>query len=179
MTSRPDNLRSTASFSLYTYSASVALQAIAVIAISKAANDTSARWSLLCACTVLGGLSCILFLLLPSGSTAWPVVVLLTMCGNVAFGAGMVCLNAYLPALAREEHAVISADTEEAEEESAAIARLTSTISSRGTAAGYAAGITLLLMLLLPVTLLKGSLFSLRLSIAITGFWWLAFSVRA
>ena len=163
---------------MYTYSASVALQAIAVIAISKAANDASARRSLLRGLTILGGASCILFQLVPSSSAAWPVTALLTMCGNVAFGAGMVCLNAYLPALAREEHGATSTGGE-ADDESAAIARLTSTISSRGIAAGYAAGISLLLMLLVPVTLLEGSLFSLRLSIAITGAWWLAFSVPA
>ena len=164
---------------MYTYSASVALQAIAVIAISKAANDASARKTLLRGLTILGWASCTLFLLIPSSSAAWPVTALLSMSGNVAFGAGMVCLNAYLPALAREEYDMGTSSGQESEVEGAAIARLTSSISSRGIAAGYAAGISLLLVLLVPVTLLKGSLFSLRLSIAITGAWWLAFSFRA
>lgn len=46
-----------------------------------------------------------------------------------------------------------------------ALSRATSRISSKGIAIGYAAGIGLLLLLLIPVTLLKGSTFSLRLAI--------------
>lgn len=55
----------------------------------------------------------------------------------------------------------------------------TSRISSQGIALGYVAGITLLILTLIPVTLMKGSTFSLRLSIGLSGIWWLLFSVPA
>lgn len=59
------------------------------------------------------------------------------------------------------------------------VSRATSRISSRGIAIGYGAGIALLIILLVPVTALKGSTFSLRLSISLTGLWWMVFTVPA
>lgn len=53
-------------------------------------------------------------------------------------------------------------------------ARVTAAISSRSIAAGYAAGIVVLVVLLVPVTLLRGSTFSLRFSLFVSGVWWAA-----
>lgn len=61
----------------------------------------------------------------------------------------------------------------------AALSRATSRISSQGIAAGYAAGILLLLLALVPVTQMHGSTFSLRLAIGLSGAWWLLFSIPA
>lgn len=64
-------------------------------------------------------------------------------------------------------------------EYNAALSLATSKISSRGIATGYAAGIVLLLVLLIPVNKLNGSTLSLRLAIAITGLWWGIFTFPA
>jgi UMF1 family MFS transporter len=65
------------------------------------------------------------------------------------------------------------------EAHAAAISRSTARISSHGIAIGYAAGITLLILALIPVTLLKGSTFSLRLAIGASGIWWALGSIPA
>ncbi|KAG8850085.1 Autophagy protein 22 [Serendipita sp. 411] len=57
------------------------------------------------------------------------------------------------------------------------LSRATSRISSRGIALGYAAGILLLCIALIPVTVWNGSTFSLRLAVACSGIWWLLFSI--
>ncbi|KAG6833334.1 hypothetical protein H0H87_008510 [Tephrocybe sp. NHM501043] len=61
----------------------------------------------------------------------------------------------------------------------AELSRLTSRISSFGIALGYGAGIFLLIIALIPVTLLHGSTFALRLSIGLSGVWWAVFSIPA
>ena len=60
-----------------------------------------------------------------------------------------------------------------------ALSRATSRISSQGIALGYAAGIVLLAIALVPVTRLHGTTFSLRLAIGLSGIWWAAFSLPA
>jgi len=191
-------VHSTASFSLYTYSISVALQALTVIAISKEANDPTKRKSLLVFFTLLGSISCLVFLTIQSRTLFWSVSALLTILGNVAFGASIVCLNAYLPTLAKKRVQNLqmkdSLDrvaacmrnggdgtdygaTDEVQA-SILISKATSHISSKGIGAGYAAGISLLLLMLIPVTIMKGSLWSLRIAIACSGVWWLGFSIR-
>lgn len=137
---------------------------------------------------------------------------LFAIIANVSFGVTMVCLNSYLPQMARSDATVQAVlleaqdadqhglhghsgdsgtlddgyesderaplhredeyletrevnDPMTSDEYNQALSRATSRISSRGIAIGYSAGITLLLALLVPVILLKGSTFSLRLSI--------------
>jgi hypothetical protein len=53
-----------------------------------------------------------------------------------------------------------------------AVSAATARISSQGIALGYSAGIALLLLALIPVTLMKGSTLSLRLAIGASGLWW-------
>lgn len=64
-------------------------------------------------------------------------------------------------------------------EYSKALTTATSRISSRGIAAGYLAGILLLVVALVPVTRTKGSTLSLRLAIGMSGVWWGVFSLPA
>ncbi|KZT30210.1 MFS general substrate transporter [Neolentinus lepideus HHB14362 ss-1] len=54
----------------------------------------------------------------------------------------------------------------------ALLSAATSRISSHGIATGYAAGIIMLLLTLIPVTKLGGSTWALRLAIGASGIWW-------
>ncbi|KAI0065158.1 MFS general substrate transporter [Artomyces pyxidatus] len=172
----------TASFSLYVYSMSVALQALTVISMGGIADHPPHRKPLLSFFAFLGSFSALLFLLLPSSSTLWPFSGLLAIFANIGFGASIVVLNSYLPSLARS--ALASSPTSLALEDdgptyTAQLSRTTSRISSLGIALGYAAGIALLALTLVPVTRLGGSTFALRLAIGGSGAWWALFSVPA
>jgi len=59
------------------------------------------------------------------------------------------------------------------------LSQVTSRISSLGIAMGYAAGIFLLIIVLIPVEKLHGSTFALRLAIGLSGIWWSIFSLPA
>ena len=166
----------------------------------------------------MGASSAILFLLLPSSSSFWPLSGVLAILANVGFGASVVAMNAYLPLLARGSENVVRALTElegfspdpetvthepELNEDHAdapllqdpefdsvkaldlkhkyntELSNATSRISSLGIALGYSSGIVLLALTLIPVTLLHGSTFSLRLAIGLSGAWWAIFSIPA
>lgn len=186
----------------------MALQAVTVISISKSANDPVKRKRLLAFFTLSGGFACLLFAVIPSRTLFWPVSSILTIAGNVAFGAALVCLNAYIPFLARLQVALdwhhglkIKRDESRppssssiqsvepsmdgrgsagpSEASAAEMSSATSMVSSRGIAAGYGAGILLLSLMLIPVTLMKGSLASLRTAVVVSGLWWLLFAIPA
>ncbi|KAF9039263.1 autophagy-type protein 22 [Panaeolus papilionaceus] len=91
-----------ASFSLYVYSISVALQAITVISMGGIADHPPHRKRLLLGFALLGSSAASTFLVLPSSSPLWYLSALLAMSANVAFGASTVAMNAYIPSLARE-----------------------------------------------------------------------------
>lgn len=55
---------------------------------------------------------------------------------------------------------------------------VTSQVSSTAVAAGYASGIFCLILLLVPVTLSKGSTFALQCAISASGAWWAIGSIR-
>ncbi|KAI1793765.1 MFS general substrate transporter [Ganoderma leucocontextum] len=174
-----------ASFSLYVYSISVALQALTVISMGGIADHPPHRKKLLLTFAALGSLSAILFLLLPSSSAIWPVVALLAIVANVGFGASIVALNAYIPTLAQGAQEVrrttpigdahdpllgsgggVDALVSEAKaRHDKLLSATTSRISSQGIALGYAAGI--------------GSTDSLRLAVGLSGLWWALFSLPA
>ncbi|KAI0370733.1 autophagy-type protein 22 [Pilatotrama ljubarskyi] len=219
-----------ASFSLYVYSISVALQALTVISMGGIADHPPHRKKLLLAFAALGSISAVLFLLVPSTSPVWPLVAPLAIFANVGFGASIVALNAYIPTLAQGAQEVVaaranlvrllrapsipaeselrrSADAREVASEAnePLLARVpeegndphhgdartakaehdkvlsitTSRISSQGIALGYAAGIVMLLLALIPVRAMKGSTDSLRLAIGLSGIWWALFSLPA
>ncbi len=60
-----------------------------------------------------------------------------------------------------------------------AISLATSRISSIGIGVGYVSGVSMLCLMLIPVTLLGGSLFSLRLAIGLSGIWWGIWTIPA
>ncbi|KAG8995173.1 Autophagy protein 22 [Tulasnella sp. JGI-2019a] len=180
----------TASFSLYIYSASVAIQALTVISMGGVADYPPHRKRLLLLFASLGSLATTSFIFLPSLSPLWPLCALLAIAANVGFGASMVALNAYLPGLARTAPEVVAmrsssassvspenSDDDEREQYQRAIARSTAHISAKGIAIGYAGGIFVLLICLVPVMMLGGTTWSLRVAIAISGIWWAAGTV--
>ncbi|KAL5513960.1 hypothetical protein ACEPAG_2721 [Sanghuangporus baumii] len=211
-----------ASFSLYVYSISVALQALTVISMGGIADHPPHRKRALLLFAALGSISAMLFLALPSSSSVWLLAALFAIIANVGFGASVVAMNAYLPTLAREDKAVVAAfqelhssdhasilipqqDSEERESNEDAyeepllsrehraspevqalfekytslVSQTTARISGTGIALGYFAGIVALIITLVPVTLMKGSTFSLRLAIFASGLWWALFSIPA
>ncbi|KAG7445559.1 uncharacterized protein BT62DRAFT_932674 [Guyanagaster necrorhizus] len=210
----------TASFSLYVYSISVALQALTVISVGGIADNSAHRKRLLLTFALQGAFAAVLFLILPSSSPLWFLSAFLAICANVGFGVSVVAMNVYLPSLARDSPEVAelclqletSQDAEDSElvdngrtaseahtegVEEPLISRnraesselrvrydnelswATSRISSLGIALGYGAAICLLLVALIPVTKLKGSTFSLRLTIGLGGIRWAVFSIPA
>ncbi|TFK38412.1 MFS general substrate transporter [Crucibulum laeve] len=111
-----------ASFSLYVYSISVALQALTVISMGGIADHPPHRKLLLLSFALLGAAAATTFLALPSSSPIWWLSAFLAMCANVGFGASVVAMNAYLPSLAKEAPEVQAAlkaleDSRETDEE--------------------------------------------------------------
>ncbi|THG98828.1 hypothetical protein EW145_g7361 [Phellinidium pouzarii] len=98
-----------ASFSLYVYSTSVALQALTVISMGGIANNPHHRKLTLLFFAALGSVSAMLFLSLPSSSPVWLFSAMFAILANVGFGASVVAMNAYLPMLAREDKEVVVA----------------------------------------------------------------------
>ncbi|KAJ2913083.1 hypothetical protein MD484_g7334, partial [Candolleomyces efflorescens] len=215
----------TASFSLYVYSISVALQALTVISMGGIADHPPHRKRLLVFFALLGSLSATLFLLLPSSSPIWPLSALLAMFSNVGFGASIVAMNAYLPTLAKEapevselgerllklqgkqktprRNPIPDSDHRDSSEPllasssssppsstddtlhtlqteyDATLSATTARISSHGIAFGYIAGIVLLFVALIPVNMLQGSTWALRVAIGLSGIWWAAGTLPA
>ena len=92
---------------------------------------------------------------------------------NIGFSASIVVLNSYLPRLAASS--LPSSDHGDTEK----LSRATARISSLGIALGYAAGILLLLVTLLPVQRAGGSTNALRFAVGGSGAWWALFSLPA
>ncbi|CAG8492634.1 15030_t:CDS:1 [Funneliformis caledonium] len=94
----------TASFSLYTFSLSVILQAITTISIGATADHGEMRKTLLLYFAFVGSISAMLFLLIPSRS--FIIAGILAIIGNVSFGAAFVCFNGFLPVMVRNHRDV-------------------------------------------------------------------------
>ncbi|CAK5278101.1 unnamed protein product [Mycena citricolor] len=196
----------TASFSLYVYSFSVAMQALTVISMGGIADHPPHRKMLLLTFAFFGSIGAILFLALSSTSPFWALSALFACVANVGFGASVVAMNSYLPSLAKEAPEVVRLrqEIEDSTREDlsengteqdallnhtpskallsqydAELSRTTARISSLGIAIGYGSGICLLAVAIIPVTMLRGSTFSLRLAIGLSGIWWAVFTLPA
>lgn len=170
------------------------------------ADQPQHRKLLLLAFAALGSTSAILFIALPSSSPVWLLCALLAALANVSFGASTVVANSYLPTLARSSGQVrklaaaverlrssISEEDQFSVQEGGpasplklalesytkAVSRAGASISAKGIAIGYAAGIILLAVAIVPVTILGGTTFSLRLAICLSGIWWAIFTIPA
>ncbi|ODN81090.1 hypothetical protein L202_03185 [Cryptococcus amylolentus CBS 6039] len=234
----------TASFSMYVKSVAVAFQAICIISVGPLADSTYWRKRLLITFAYSGSIAATLFLLFPHSST--PLLsALLNIISGAAYSTSIVCANAFLPQLAREDEDVrrlwderMSADVRdegpiEQDEEmgdlggspdsgdeathllphqlvpavmaistqdladadpavktslhdttpesryDALLSLTTSRLSSIGIAVGFFSGVSVLILLLIPVLALDGSTFSLRLGIGMSGIWWAVFTIPA
>lgn len=140
---------------------------------------------------LIGSIFSILFLFLNSNS--WKLAGIFSILTQISLGVNLVCLNSFLPELVKNQLTIqlkeeeikdgedqIKVSLREGLTEEDLIEarielnkcreslilereRILSKISSISVAVGYASGIIVLLFLLLPVTLMKGSTQSLRL----------------
>lgn len=94
---------------MYVKSTAVAMQALGIISIGTLADSAYWRKRLLLSFAAVGSASAALFTVLPGSPHAWlPLVAaIITVVGNVAYAASIVCANAFLPGLAREDPAVL------------------------------------------------------------------------
>ncbi|KAM0255403.1 hypothetical protein ACHAQJ_005771 [Trichoderma viride] len=97
----------TASFAMYTFSASVLLQALIVVSISCAADHGNYRKRLLLGFAWLGGISVMGFIFISKAT--YLVGALLTIISNTSFGASFVLLNSFLPLMVRNHPEVMEA----------------------------------------------------------------------
>lgn len=70
-------------------------------------NAAPHRKRLLLTFAALGSIAATIFLFLPSSSPVWYLSALLAIFANVGFGASVVAMNAYIPALAQESPEVL------------------------------------------------------------------------
>ena len=70
-------------------------------------NTAPHRKRLLLTFAALGSIAATIFLFLPSSSPVWYLSALLAIFANVGFGASIVAMNAYIPALAQESPEVV------------------------------------------------------------------------
>ncbi|PLW07655.1 hypothetical protein PCANC_24965 [Puccinia coronata f. sp. avenae] len=178
----------TASFPLYVFSISVVLQALVVASLGDAADNPFMRKLLLIFFAAIGSLSGMLFFFLDSTSSTWSLSAVLSIIANVALGASGVCLNSFIPNLAKttpkvleakSELITLSSPTEDDEHVKALISNATADISSNGVALGCGSGIMALCLSMLWITSHGGSTDSLRWAIGFSGIWWALFSIPA
>ncbi|POS68806.1 autophagy-like protein 22 [Diaporthe helianthi] len=89
----------TASFAMYTFSASVLLQALLVVSISSFADHGHYRKKLLLAFAWIGSSSVMLYIFISENTYLFGAF--LAIVSNVSFGASFVLLNSFLPLLVR------------------------------------------------------------------------------
>ncbi|KAF1811268.1 MFS general substrate transporter [Eremomyces bilateralis CBS 781.70] len=101
----------TASFALYVFSISVAVQAILIVSVSGAADHGRFRKSFLLGFGFAGAIATMLFL--PVGSSMILIAALLAILSNTCFGASWVLLNSFLPLLVRHHPDIHAANEAE------------------------------------------------------------------
>jgi UMF1 family MFS transporter len=109
----------TASFAMYTFSISVAIQALLIISMSGAADHGRFRKTFLLWFAFIGSIATMLFL--PIVPKVYVLGALLAVIANTCFGASFVLLNSFLPLLVRHhptvQYADISGDSSFADED--------------------------------------------------------------
>lgn len=94
----------TASLAMYTFSASVLVQALLIISMSGAADHGQYRKTFLLIFAVIGALSTMLFL--PIVPSVYLLGALFAIIANTCFGASFVLLNSFLPLLVRHHPSI-------------------------------------------------------------------------
>lgn len=95
----------TASFAMYTFSASVLMQALLIVTMSGAADHGSYRKSLLIAFACVGSISTMLFIAVQP--QVYVIASVLAIIANTCFGSSFVLLNSFLPLLVRHHPAML------------------------------------------------------------------------
>ncbi|KAK8843980.1 hypothetical protein IAR55_006772 [Kwoniella newhampshirensis] len=236
----------TASFSMYVKSVAVATQAVCIISVGPLADSPYWRKRLLLVFAYTGALSGIMLLFFPSTPYTWTplLAALLNTIGNATYSSAILCSNAFLRDLAREDEDVQKAlkeqvDMRAIEDDSSGgnderggdertqasidsnegtsllpkrlvptvraistedlaetdpiaspylttspkshyetlLSLTTSRLSSTGTALGFFSGVSVLTLLFIPITVLGGTTFALRLAIGLSGIWWAVFTL--
>lgn len=173
----------------------------------------------------IGATTSSLFFIFPSAPHAIIpfIAAILTIIGNASYATSIVCANAFLPDLAREEEegtkanrdaqddstpendggvlgGYVRASLDEARRllpeslvaEPVSIGDLsgeprpahsfsmtTSRISSIGVALGFFSGVSVLALLIIPITLMGGTTASMRLAVGVSACWWAVFTIPA
>lgn len=186
----------TASFALYTFSASVLVQAILIISMSGAADHGSYRKSLLVMFGLMGAFATML--IISVAPRFYLVAALLAIIANTCFGASFVLLNSFLPLLVRhhplmlehqerphgnrghsETSPLIEREGSSSSEASSLELSLSTRISSFGVGIGYIGAVTLQTIAIAVVVATNQTTFSLRLVLFLIGLWWFAFTIPA
>ncbi|ODQ68524.1 hypothetical protein NADFUDRAFT_45065 [Nadsonia fulvescens var. elongata DSM 6958] len=184
----------TSSFALYTFSISVLIQTLVVISMSGAADRGNFKKRLLIAFSIMGSLStCCFVFVKPS---RFLIASLLAIISNSTFGAVSVCGNSFLPVLVDNHPAVIEEkqklesllEQDQSSEEVPVILhhynslmlvsnKVSSKISGFGIAVGYLSAFIVQIGTVLVIFKMRSSLFSIQVSIALVGLWWLIFQI--
>ncbi|KAI5293918.1 Autophagy protein 22, partial [Ascosphaera atra] len=195
----------TASFAMYTFSISVAVQSLLIISMSGAADHGVFRKKFLLAFAMMGSVSLMLFIAI----RYYLVAGLIAIISNTCFGASFVLLNSFLPLLVRHhpltreakeqrsnsitvgaqqasEHSPLLQDQRDGDTARDAKPQATSTelmlsteISSWGIGIGYVGSLLLLIISIGIVVATGSTTFSLRLVLFAVGMWWLLFTIPA
>ncbi|KAH9817921.1 autophagy-related protein 22-like protein [Melampsora americana] len=179
----------TASFPLYVFSISVAIQAILVCSLGDAADHPTIRKSLLVIFAATGSLSGMSFFFLKSSSTYWYSTSFFAILSNVSLGCSLVCLNSFIPSICknqtevsmRKERIELEENPSESliEEYDVILSHSISNLSAKGISIGFSAGILALFISLIPVTIREGDTTSLRWAVGSSGIWWAIFTIPA
>lgn len=192
-------------FAYYIIGLSVACQALVFISVGALADYGRMRKGMLALCTWLGSLSACSMLLVAGPSYVYLAAVL-TVILNIFYGTASVFYNAYLPLLVQNHPKYLEAESNllKIDATTAAAAtttarpasasdssrfftpqqkklhkigeKLSSFISTMGIAAGYSAGIIVILSVIFYFQLVGTEGRSIQICIAACGIWWLIFS---
>ncbi|MBW0550380.1 hypothetical protein O181_090095 [Austropuccinia psidii MF-1] len=174
----------TASFPLYVFSCSVALQAFIVISMGDAADNIIIRKFLLISFASIGSLAAITFFFIQPTSSLWWFSALFAIISNATLGASLVCLNSYIPTLAKTRPSVLKAqhftiNFQQDQNYKSLLSTTIANISARGIAFGYTSGIFALCMSLFLVNSNNTKIDSLRWVVGASGLWWAIFTIPA
>lgn len=180
---------------MYVFSLGVGLQAILVASLGDAADHLSMRKLLLLSSAVIGSLSGFMFFFLDGASVTWSICALLAILSNATLGLSLVCLNSYIPSLAKSRVRVSRADARpghlpvrrpssptpetDRRHHRSLVSKSMAQISAQGIAIGYGAGILALSISLIPIAAHNGSTDSLRSAIGFSAIWWAIFTIPA
>jgi MFS transporter, UMF1 family len=186
-------------FAYYIIGLSVASQALVFISVGALADYGRLRKLMLTLCTWLGSFSACSMILVAGPAYVY-LAAGLTVVLNIFYGTASVFYNAYLPLLVQNHPKYLEAATSNATIKEMATdstnessqnhrfftpqqrklhktgEKLSSFISTMGIAAGYSAGIIVILLVIFYFTMLGTEGLSIQICIAICGIWWFIFS---